>query len=115
MKNHKLILILLLGILCLPTIISQEITKDQALSAIHESKLIIEDLQNKGFSVNYLNDTLIDAERIFQQLEYAEIIKSEDVGSEQKKEAEQALKLIDWENLEYGQVIELTDKIKKTK
>jgi len=115
MKNHKLILILLLGLICLPTVFSQEITKDQALSAIHESKLIIEDLQNKGFSVNYLNDTLIDAERIFQQLEYAEIIKSEDVGSEQKKEAEQALKLIDWENLEYGQVIELTDKIKKTK
>ncbi|MDO8622881.1 MAG: hypothetical protein Q7R52_01440 [archaeon] len=93
-----------------------KITEEMALQAISESEDVIKNMQNYNFSVYYLNDTLIEAKQVFQQVKYAEILKGEvDSTETEKQTAENALSLINWKNMTYSDVLVYTDDIKKRK
>lgn len=87
--------------------------KEKALDAIKQSESIIKDMQTNNFSTVYMNDTLLNAKRVFNQVMYAEILKGNVTASPGKvQEAKQALSLIDWRSLSYEDVLTYTDQIK---
>lgn len=89
------------------------ITKDEALDVIKESEAIIKDIESKGFYKKHMEDLLIDANRILEQMNYADILNGKINGtSVEREKARQSLKLIDWEKLSYSDVLEYTDEIK---
>jgi len=89
------------------------ITKEMALQSINESEQIIQEIQENNFSTLYMNDTLLEAKRIFEQAQYAEILRNVNASEADKQEARKALKLIDWEDLTYKDVLIYTDEIKE--
>ncbi|MDD5191567.1 MAG: hypothetical protein PHH54_02870 [Candidatus Nanoarchaeia archaeon] len=95
---------------------NQSITKEAALQAINESESIIKEMQENNFSVNYMNDSLIEARRVFEQAKYASILR-EDVNSteKEKQEARNALRLIKWQDITYEDVLVYTKDIQKRK
>ncbi|MEK7106444.1 MAG: hypothetical protein AAB895_03770, partial [Patescibacteria group bacterium] len=90
---------------------SDGILKETALNAITESEGIIADMIKNNFSITYMNDTLIEAKRVFEQARYAEILRSSTAKETEKKEAESALKLIDWKGITYASVLNYTERI----
>jgi hypothetical protein len=92
------------------------ITKEIALQAINESETIIKEMKSNNFSVNSMEDSLIEAKRVFQQAEYASILRGEVNATEkEKEEANQFLRLIKWQNITYESVLFYTEDIKKRK
>ena len=92
---------------------SANITANDASAAINESEQIIAEMQSEGFSVNYLNDTLIEAKRVFQQSKYAAILRGDiNSTSAERANASAALSLISWQKINYGNVLIYTDEIK---
>jgi len=92
------------------------VTKEDVLLALNESEQIIQEMLKNNFSILYMNDTLIEAKRIFQQAKYAEILRG-DINSteEEKSEARQALRFVDLEKISYADVLVYTDEIKSRK
>ncbi len=98
------------------TINLSEITRQDALNAINQSEETIKLMQEKNFSVIYLKDLLIEANQIFQQAEYADILRNRyNHSSIEVQRAEYAMKLIRWQEIYYGNVLNYTNKILDTK
>jgi hypothetical protein len=91
------------------------ITEEMASSAIQDCNEIIKEMEAEKFSVIYMNDTLTEANRIFEQAKYAEILRNENASAEDKLKARAALSLIDWRSIDYSDVLIYTDKIKARK
>jgi hypothetical protein len=91
-------------------------TEEQVLEAIDESYRIMAEMTKNNFSIVYMNDTLLEAKRVLEQVYFAEILRNEvNATKEEKKEASQALQLVDLESLTYSDVIVYTDEIKNRK
>jgi hypothetical protein len=93
-----------------------QVTKETALQAISYSEQIIQEMQENNLSVDYVNDSLIEARMVFEQANYASILRGEVNATEkEKQEASDALKLISWQNINYGDVLVYTSDIKQRK
>ena len=89
------------------------ITKEDALFAINESENIMNEMEANGFKVILLNDTLIKAKKIFYQVQYAAILRGEvNASAIEKTKATSTLRLIDWKNMYYSDVLIYTEEIK---
>lgn len=87
-----------------------------ALNAINDSYLVMEKMKEDNFSVEYLKDTLIAANMVFEQAKYAQILRGEISADEkQKLEAANALRLVEWKNITFGSVLFYTDIIQQRK
>ena len=93
----------------------EAVTREIALIAINNSEIILQDMKDRGFEGIFVEDALLDAKRIFQQVEYAEILRNKSIlGSDPlKKEANAALGLLNWELLSYEEVLVYTKEVKK--
>ncbi len=91
------------------------VTKEMALQAINESEKIIKEMQENNLSVNSMEDSLIEAKRVFQQAEYAEILRNDSLNYSEKTEAREALRLVKWQDITYGAVLSYTEDIKNDK
>ncbi len=90
------------------------ITKEMAIESINESEQIIIEMQENNFSTLYMNDSLIEARKVFQQAIYAEILRGDVNSSEQEKlEAQRALAVVNWRKISYADVLSYTDEIKQ--
>ncbi len=90
------------------------ITREEALDHLAESEQIIEDMAEEGLPFVFMNDTLLEAKRIFKQAEYAAILRGEvNVSEAEKLEAQKALSLLDWEEIAHQEVILYTNQIKE--
>jgi hypothetical protein len=88
------------------------VTKSEAAFAINQSEKIIFEMIQNNFSITYMNDSLIEAKKIFEQVGYAEILKGEVIATEKEKEnALFALRLINWKKVSYADVLAYTDRI----
>jgi len=88
------------------------ITKDISLKAINESETIIQEMIKNNFSITFANDTLIEARKIFEQARYADILRGVvNATPKERLEAVQALKIVNWKDIHYSNVIEYTNKI----
>lgn len=89
-------------------------TRGDALQALNESHDILDEMKAVNFSGAFVGDILIEAERIFQQVEYAQILRGNVESSTREViEAEAALKLVDWRSINYSDVLEHTEEIKE--
>lgn len=104
-----LFMILLLGVVS-----AQNVSKEQALQEIDSCKEIIHEMQNANFSITYVNDSLIEAEKIIEEMGYVEIING-NYSESYKKEARKFLSFIDWKNLSYSNVLVYTENIRERK
>lgn len=86
------------------------ITKEEAAAAIEKSKLVIEKMVVEEFSLEKVNDLLIEAELVFEQAKFADILRNSNHPGD-RAAATNALRLVDWEDINYNDVIEITDKI----
>jgi hypothetical protein len=90
------------------------ITREEALDHLAESEQIIEEMIERGLPFIFMNDTLLEARKIFKQAEYAEILRGEIGVSETKRlEAKKALRLLNWKKITYDAVIVYTNQIKE--
>jgi hypothetical protein len=90
---------------------AEEVTEQDVLIALNNSQEIINEMQKQGFEVVHLKDLLVEAKNIFQQVKYAEILMNGTSSKLQKTEARQALSLISYQDLNYNQVIDVTNVI----
>jgi hypothetical protein len=114
MKN-KLILGIILFLLVLQVTAQENVTKEDALESVLNSENIIKEMADNGLSTTYVEDILIEIERVLEQIDYAEILKSEGSTNTQRSEARTALRLVDWEELSYSNIMVLTNEIESRK
>jgi hypothetical protein len=86
------------------------VSEQEATLAIENSKEAISRVESNGFLTIYLSDLLRQAEMVFEQLRYAEILRSSSNETE-KNEARIALRLVDWKNINYEGVLVHTNLI----
>jgi hypothetical protein len=91
-------------------------TREDALQALSESEDILAEMKEGGFSGVYVSDLLLEANNVFQQAEYADILRG-DVDSTvfEENKARQALSLINWRNINYSDILVYTSEIAETK
>jgi hypothetical protein len=90
------------------------VTKEEAMKNLRESERILEEIIENNLPFIFMNDTLLEAKRVFAQAEYAEILREEvDSSIAEKIEAKKALQLLDWEDIIYDDVIIYTNQIKQ--
>ncbi len=85
------------------------VSEQDAFLAIGSSNETILKVENDGFSTIYLNDILRQAEMVFEQAKYAEILRSSSSNETKKSEARTALRLVDWNEINYESVLSYTD------
>lgn len=96
------------------TEITKNVTKDTAFAAIQEAENIINQTAEIGLPTTLMKDNLIDAKRTFEQAGDAEILRnSADFSKNEITEARDNLKLINWKNIYYRDVLIYTDRIKE--
>jgi hypothetical protein len=87
------------------------VTREEALVAISNSEDLINEMKENNFSVIRVSGDLVRAKEIFELVDYSEILNDGDATSEARIEAAEALKDVDWDYLDYGDVLEYTDAI----
>lgn len=92
--------------------VSGEITREMALMSINNSQGIVAEMKANNFSTSYIEDKIIEAKLVLQQVDYAMILKNSSYGYADKQAAEMALKLVNWRNLSYGDVTVIGDEIR---
>ena len=83
----------------------ENITLDSVMVAFENVDDIISEMKAHNFSVSYVEDSLLEMNRVFEQVSYAEILRNGSLSREDKAEATEALRLIKWQNLEYDDVM----------
>ncbi|MBT4166000.1 hypothetical protein HOE04_03105 [archaeon] len=95
---------------------SSVITQEDALQGISEAEAILEEMKNNNFSGIYVEDLLIRARNVFQQVKYAEILRKDVEATQvERVEAVEALKLVDWKDINYSLVLIQTENIKEVR
>ncbi|HKL23935.1 MAG TPA: hypothetical protein VJ912_01225 [Candidatus Nanoarchaeia archaeon] len=82
----------------------RNISREEAVMAINKSYEIMFDLEEEGFYVKNINDTIIEAERILRIVDYAEVLRDDGSDFTDEKKAREALEFIDWKEMTYKDV-----------
>jgi hypothetical protein len=91
-----------------------DVSREEALEHLNEGERIMNEMAEAGFPSLFISDKLLEARRVFEQAEYAEILREEINSSESERlRAEEALRLLDWENILYDDVITHVNQIKE--
>lgn len=98
-----------------PSISQVNFTKQNAEDTIAESNLIITELKKMNLSVKYIEDALLEANKIMITLAYSEILNSNNATPKQVSEATSALRLTDWKHLSYLDILIISENIKNRK
>ena len=103
-------------ILCYPSG-SLDIREIWIVEALEDARTVLEEMQASGFPGTFVGDAIINAERVFMQANYAEILRDESIpfNDPNKTEARNALQLVNWEDISYGDVIPYLEEIKNRK
>ena len=92
--------------------VNESFTREDALQIINESQEILGEMRAANFSGTLVQDLLVEAEKIFQQVEYAEVLRGNvNASISEKFIARDALSLADWRFINYSDVLEYTDEI----
>ena len=110
--NFRIVLILMFALIVAPLILGeQNVSVEQALDSLESSREIIADMEENGLPIFYVSDLLIEAELILEQLSYASILSNPNSSYSEKREAENFLKFVEWEDLNYTQILLTEDLI----
>ena len=91
------------------------VTREDALVVINESEKLVEDMKSRGFSGKFVEDALIETKRVFEQAEFAEILRNNSIPSNdlRKLKAGEELRLINWKEIDYSSVLISAQTVKK--
>jgi hypothetical protein len=89
------------------------VSEQMALDSIGKAEEIMYKMYNNNLSVNLINDTILQAKIVFEQVRYAKILRNPDSDLKSKSEATNALRLVAWRDINYSDVIVYTDKVSK--
>ena len=93
--------------------LEEKATIYEAIKAIDDSEQIILNMLEKNLPTSYMNDTLIEAKRVFEQAKYAEILRGNVEATRQETtDARTALNLLNWKEIYYNDVLIYTRDIK---
>lgn len=88
------------------------VTREMALSGMEESEKVIERMIQNNFSIYYMNDSLIEARRVFLLSDYEEIFSGRmSANKSQISDARIALSLVDLKKIGYSNVVVYTKDI----
>jgi hypothetical protein len=91
-------------------------TREDALQSLNESREIINEMERAGFSGRLVDDLLIEGEKVFQQVEYAEVLRmGSDATNRDRAVAANALEFVDWRFIDYSDILVYTDEIAETR
>lgn len=82
----------------------RNISREEAIEAINDSYEIMFELEEEGFYIKNVNDTILEAERVLRIVDHAEVLRNKSSGFSEKEEAKDALEFVDWEDLTYKDV-----------
>jgi predicted transposase YbfD/YdcC len=87
-----------------------------ALSSIENANETIEIMKEENLSILFVEDLLIEAEILFEQVNFAEVLRNDVVSTPfEKVEATRSLEYVNWKEIYYEDVIVITDKIIATR
>jgi hypothetical protein len=89
------------------------VAKEDAFLVIEESEAIIKKLESDNFPVIFMNDTLLEAKNEFERAKYADILRNSSSSPQDIAEARVVLKLVNWKDINYSNVLVYTNKIKE--
>jgi len=113
MKLHLLVcFIFLVGF-----VFAQNVSFNEVQSTLENSAKIINELSVQGFNVDYANDSYSEALLVFQQVNYAEVLRNNAIPEtdSRKLQARAALRLVNWKNVSYSNVLYYADLISQYK
>ncbi len=110
----KKVLFVLAALLIIVPVLSQEVTREDALKAIEEAKKDMRIMINAGFSTNAINDSIKSANRALKRAEFAEALKNNATG-QTAIEAREALEGLNYEGFTYADVLTHTNTVKQRK
>jgi len=90
---------------------NESFTREDAMQALNESQDIIDEMKAANFSGVLVGDLFIEAEKVFQQVDYAEVLRGNINAS--VDEARDALRLVDWRTINYSDVWRYTEEIEE--
>ena len=104
-------------IFILSFVCAQDVSVNEAQFALDNSLNIIQELSARSFNIDYANDSYSNALLVFQQVRYADILRNNSISESDSSKiaAKNALRLVNWKNLSYSNVIYYTDLIKQYK
>ena len=76
-------------------------TQQDALEAIDVAEEIIRVMKEDNFSAEFVEDSLFEARRVFEQARNADILRNSSSSSAQKRLALSSLGLADWKTIDY--------------
>ena len=82
----------------------RNISREEALMAINDSYEIMYGLEDEGFYIKNINDTILEAERTLRIVDHAEVLRNESSDFSEERAAREALEFVDWEDLTYKDV-----------
>ncbi len=91
------------------------VIREDALDAIVESERTIVRLAEDGLPTQKAEDLLTEAKLVFEQAKYANILRNPYAPVGDKTEAKKALGLVNWKEIDYEDVLVITDEIKEIK
>jgi len=102
------------------TIIDENITQETALNAILQAEQDMQEMQEAGFGIVWVNDTLIEAKKYLQGEDYTALLKElEQINDTEKREKATSLLLAAQEKIgvevDYEKVLEKTKSISERK
>jgi hypothetical protein len=98
-----------------PEDLESTLTKEEIIEAINKAKTTIQEMKTSNLPTAVVEDTLLEAERTFEIAKNAEILRDKSLSPEEKADAKKSLELIEWENIDYSDVIPLLNQIEKRK
>jgi hypothetical protein len=93
--------------------LSPSVTEQDVLNAMAESEKIIVEMKENGFSTIFMEDTLLEAERVLEIARNSEILRDDSSSKDEKTKARKALELIEWKEITFADVLEYTAKIEE--
>jgi len=105
--------LLFLSVLIIPSY-AQDTTREEALAAIQQAELDMQEMVENGFSVGNVNDTLSLARQALERADFAELIRT---GTQVylAEQAKKALEGLDYEGFTYDEILKHTQEISARK
>jgi hypothetical protein len=91
------------------------ISKEEASTYLNKINQIIISLEEQDLPTLYIQDKFLEAQRIFNQSYYIEILNDNNSNATLKKEARDALLLVDWKNINYMDIKVIYNEVEERK
>lgn len=94
----------------IPLAYAQDITREDALSALQQAELDMNKMSEDGLSINSINDTLMLAKQALERADFADLLRTKASG-ELAEMAKKSLEGLDYSGFTYTGVLEYTQEI----